>query len=84
MIAAINELFEGDVGKIMLRDYINATISFDGLAKELDKNTKSIKRMLGQNGNPTANNLFSILQVIQEHEGLHFRISIETSKKHEM
>src|SRR5688572_11578626 len=43
---AINELLAGDLeaGKAMLRDYVNATITFDGLAKELRKPSKSLQR----------------------------------------
>lgn len=49
---AVNELLAGDLptGKAVLRDYINATITFDGLAKALDKPNKSLQRMLGPNG----------------------------------
>ena len=40
---AITELLAGDVdaGKAILRDYINATVSFDVLSKKLEKNPKS-------------------------------------------
>ena len=35
LVEAVNELLAGDLnaGKAMLRDYINATITFEGLAK---------------------------------------------------
>lgn len=40
---AINELLSGglDVGKAMLRDYVNATITFDSLAEETGKPGKN-------------------------------------------
>jgi hypothetical protein len=71
---AINELLDGDleVAKSMLRDYINATISFEPLAEELNKNSKSIQRMFGPRGNPTAKSLFEILHILQKAEGIHF------------
>jgi len=49
LIEAINQLLTGDLaaGKAMLRDYINATISFDQLARKLKKPSKSLHRMLG-------------------------------------
>jgi DNA-binding phage protein len=54
LASAINELIAGDydVAKAILRDYINATITFPELAKQLGKSAKSIHRMLGPNGNP--------------------------------
>ncbi len=56
----------------MLRDYINATISFEPLAEELNKNSKSIQRMFSPRGNPTAKSLFEILHIHQKAEGIHF------------
>ena len=43
-------LLTGDVdtGKALLRDYINATIGFDGLGKITDRSPKSQMRILGQ------------------------------------
>jgi hypothetical protein len=41
---AVNEMLEGkgniDAGKAMLRDYINATITFPTLAQRLNKSRK--------------------------------------------
>ena len=70
LIEAINQLLTGDLaaGKAMLRDYVNATISFDQLARKLKKSSKSLHRMLGSQGNPTAENLFAIIKVLQAHE----------------
>ena len=47
-----------DVGKIILRDYINATIGFEGLGLLTNKSPKSLMRMFGPSGNPHARNLF--------------------------
>lgn len=71
---AINEFINGDleVTKVLLRDYINASPQFDLVAKEMDKNTKSIQRMLGPKGNPTAENLTSLLKTVQKLEGVKF------------
>jgi hypothetical protein len=67
---AVNEILEGnlDIGKAMLRDYINATISFPTLAQKLNKPTKSIHRMLGPNGNPRMDSIVGILKVLQDQE----------------
>lgn len=67
---AVNELLSGDLdaGKSILRDYINATITFQGLASKLNKSSKSIHRMLGPRGNPRAENILEIIKIIQAHE----------------
>lgn len=67
---AINELLSGDLdtGKAMLRDYVNASITFDGLAKQTGTPSKSLQRMFGPRVNPTAESLFSILKVLQDAE----------------
>jgi len=72
LIDAINELLTGDldVAKILLRDYVNASPQFDALALEMHKNSKSIQRMLGPKGNPTAENLTSLLKAVQKLEGI--------------
>lgn len=72
---AVNELLEGnlDVGKAMLRDYINATITFPALAKKLNKDSKSIHRMLGPKGNPRMDSIIGILKVLQEQEHIKLR-----------
>ena len=41
-----------DVGKVVLRDYINATVGFDELGAVTHKSPKSLMRMLGPAGNP--------------------------------
>ncbi len=67
---AIKELLAGDLGagKALLRDYINATLGFEQLGIEVDRPAKSLQRMLGPSGNPTAGNLIAILKALQEHE----------------
>lgn len=76
---AISELLTGDVnaGKAILRDYINATITFEVLAKFMEKNPKSIMRMLSASGNPTSNSLFMIFHVIQKLKKVHFKIIVK-------
>jgi hypothetical protein len=69
---AVDSMLAGDVdtGKIVLRDYINATIGFDELGAITHKSPKSLMRMLGPAGNPQARNLFEIVAHLQESEGL--------------
>lgn len=79
LTGAVNELLAGDVGagKAMLRDYINAAITFDRLATKLGKPNKSLQRMLGPRGNPTAENLFDILAALQRAERV--RLSVRAA-----
>jgi hypothetical protein len=63
-----------DTGKALLRDYINATIGFEGLSVLVHKSPKSLMRMCSHNGNPTANNLFTIIHILQQKEGVRFQI----------
>ncbi len=63
-----------DTGKMLLRDYINATIGFEELGRAADRSPKSLMRMFSPGGNPTANNLFGIIHVLQEKEGLRLEV----------
>lgn len=65
---------EIDAGKILLRDYINATIGFEELGARTHKSPKSLMRMFGPNGNPQAKNLFEVINQIQEHEGVQLEV----------
>jgi DNA-binding phage protein len=80
LIEAVNELLTGDMeaGKAMLRDYINATISFPELAKKLKKTDKSVHRMLGPRGNPRAENILEIIKLLQAHERV--KLQVEARK----
>ena len=73
---AVNELLAGDLdaGKAMLRDYINATITFQQLAKKLKKSDKSVHRMLGPRGNPRADNILDIIKILQVYERVQLRV----------
>ena len=77
---AINDLLAGelDTGKAMLRDYVNASITFDGLAKATRIPTKSLHRMLGPRGNPTAESLFTIIKALQESEDI--KLTVRTKR----
>ncbi|NTU42313.1 MAG: transcriptional regulator [Nitrospirales bacterium] len=78
LVAAVNELLRGDmdVAKAMLRDYINATITFPELARWLNKDSKSIHRMLGPKGNPRIDSMASILKVLQTQENIQIHAEV--------
>ena len=69
-------LLAGDVdaGKIMLRDYINATIGFAQLGFLTNRPPKSLMRMFGPAGNPHARNLFEVISRIQQYEGVQLEV----------
>ena len=76
---AIAALFEGEfaVGRNMMRDYVNATIGFEKLAKQIKIPPKSLMRMLGPSGNPQMSNLFAIIGALQEHAGIALHLAAE-------
>lgn len=69
---AINAMLSGDLdeGRILLRDYVNATIGFQELAQRTGKHDKNLMRSLGLNGSPTAANLFEIIQACTDGQGI--------------
>ena len=67
---------ELETGKAILRDYINATIGFDGLGNLTHKSAKSLMRMLGPKGNPQARNLFEVISHLQKSGGLRLKLAL--------
>ena len=69
---AVELLLADDVaaGRNVLRDYINATMGFEDLAAKIGKPVKSVMRMFGPNGNPTAQNLFAVISQLQKATGV--------------
>ncbi len=59
-----------ETGKILLRDYVNATVGFESLGRDLHKSPKSLMRMLSGDGNPRAGNLFAIMAHLKAREGV--------------
>jgi DNA-binding phage protein len=73
---AVQTLIEGDVGtaRAVLRDFINATIGFAALAKATGIPVKSLMRMFGPKGNPTAANLSEVIRVLQKKTGVQLEV----------
>ena len=73
---SIECMLSGDIktGKALLRDYINATVGFEQLGRLAKKDSKSLLRMFSAGGNPTATNLFEVIHILQEKEGVHFEL----------
>jgi DNA-binding phage protein len=75
---AVESYLNGDLetGKAVLRDYVNATLGFQALEEETEIPAKSLMRMLGPKGSPSAANLASILTALKNIEGLHFELTL--------
>ena len=69
---ALNALLSGelDEGRLLLRQYVNATIGFPELAERTGKDPKNLMRSLGSAGNPTAANLLQIVQTCMAAQGV--------------
>ena len=63
-----------ETGKVLLRDYVNATVGFEALGAQLHKSPKSLMRMLSEEGNPRANNLFALVSHLNAQEGGSFSV----------
>ncbi len=73
---AMQALLQGDVdsGRSALRVYINATIGFEKLGAAIDRSPKSLMRMFGPGGNPTAENLLSVIGALQAKTGVRLEV----------
>ena len=63
---------EVEVGKSMLRKYVNGTVGFTGLGLALRRSPKTLMQMLGPKGNPHIKNFFEIVAYLQKIEGCVF------------
>src|SRR6202040_3671852 len=61
---------EPQTARPILRDLVNATIGFEGLARETAKPAKSLHRMLSEKGNPSMDNLAAILRAVRKRLGV--------------
>ena len=67
---------EVDVGRAMLKDFINATVGFPALADAVQQDSKSLLRMFGPRGNPTSNKLFPVIHYLQTVEHCRARVEL--------
>src|ERR1017187_7820494 len=76
---AVECIINGDLetGKAVLRDYVNATVGFQDLEKRTHIPAKSLMRMLGPKGSPSAANLSTILTALQRTEGVYFELALK-------
>ena len=74
---AINAYLAGETneGKAILRDLVNATVGFEGLATAVRKPSKSLHRMLAPRGNPSTENFFAIVSALQKKTRVKLRVT---------
>jgi DNA-binding phage protein len=67
-------------GKAVLRNYVNATVGFQDLEKNTGIPAKSLMRMLGPKGSPSAENLSSILTALRRAERVRFTCAVAPAR----
>src|SRR3546814_16231535 len=63
---------EPHVARLILRDLVNASVGFEGLAAETNRPSKSLPRMLSENGKPSMDNLSAIFDDVRKRLGVSF------------
>lgn len=78
---AIELLLAGDLdtGKIVLRNFIKATVGFESLAALSGIPAKSLMRMFGPKGNPTAASLFTVISSLQKATGVQLEVTADAA-----
>ncbi len=78
---SINAYLAGDTGtgKAILRDLVNATIGFEGLAEAVRRPSKSLHRMLAPHGNPNIENFFGIVVALQRETKMKLRVTAKSA-----
>ena len=71
---------EPEVARLVLRDLVNATVGFEDLAREVEKPSKSLHRMLSARGNPTMDNLTKIIGILSNKLGLEIEVHTTPTK----
>jgi DNA-binding phage protein len=73
---AMQALLDGNLeeGHSALRSCINATIGFEKLGIALGRSPKSLMRMFGPSGNPTAENLLAVIGLLQAETGVRLQV----------
>ncbi len=70
---------EPETARLILRDLVNATVGFETLARQTDKNGKSLHRMLSVGGNPTMDNLAAIFDAVRGALKVRLQVSVVKS-----
>lgn len=83
---ALNLILSGelDEGRLLLRQFINATIGFKELGRRIGKDDKNLMRTLSERGNPTAANLFEIVRACVKAEGVTVAAHVQKQSSSEL
>ncbi|MCO5160779.1 MAG: transcriptional regulator [Mesorhizobium sp.] len=78
---AVEQLLSGDIdtGKAVLRSFLNATVGFEELAARSGIPAKSLMRMFGPKGNPTAASLFTVISSLQKATGVQLEVTADAA-----
>lgn len=68
---------EVDMGRAVMRDLINATVGFGALAESTGTSPKSLMRMFGPGGNPTADRLFPVISSLQNLTDIRLQATVQ-------
>jgi len=73
---AIEALLSNDLetGKVLLRDYVNATVGFESLAEDMEQDPGSLMRMLSAGEDPRTDNLIALVARLKQREGVSFSL----------
>jgi hypothetical protein len=74
---AIEGLLSDDMttAKSVLFDYIDATIGFEELSVQSGLAADTLRDMFSPPGDPRAGDLFRVLNLLQQHQGIQFEVS---------
>jgi len=80
---ALESMVNGDpeTALLMIRNVVNATGGFIGLGKAIDKDPKTVMKMLSASGNPSAKSLFSIISFLLSKENLKMKMDVVRDTK---
>jgi DNA-binding phage protein len=67
---------EPETARLILRDLVNATIGFEGLAIATEKPSKSLHRMLSAKGNPTMDHLTMIFMALRQELQVEIKVQV--------
>jgi DNA-binding phage protein len=67
---------EPETARLVLRDLVNATIGFEGLAIATERPSKSLHRMLSAQGNPTMDHLTMIFAALQRELRVEIKVQV--------
>jgi DNA-binding phage protein len=79
IVEAINMILAGEItpGRLMLRDYINATGAMADICKTLHKHKSAIARMLGPSANPTLESIVPVIRACADREKVNLAVCVD-------